>query len=190
MGLARDGNAPSFLSKVNRYGSPYWGVIVSSIIGFACVFVSIYSASVAFSWFLSITAVSGFISWWGISFVHIRFRRAYVKQGRNVADLPYKAWGYPFSPIFAATLCVLIILGQGYTAFSPTFDVQKFFSNYIGIVPFFLCYIGFKLIRRSKIVPLEECDFDTGRVSKMEIELEDEEDKKQPWYKKALNIVS
>ncbi|KAI9305031.1 amino acid permease/ SLC12A domain-containing protein [Cunninghamella echinulata] len=189
MGLARDGNAPAFLSRVNRYGSPFWGVIVSSILGFACVFVSIYSASVAFSWFLSITAVSGFISWWGIAFVHIRFRRAYVKQGRKVEDLPYVAWGYPFSPIFACVLCVLIILGQGYTSFAP-FNVEKFFSNYIGIVPFCACYIIYKFVRKTKVVPLEECDFDTGRVTKLEIELEDEEDKKQPWYKKVLNVVA
>lgn len=132
MALARDGNAPMFMAKTNKYGAPYWGVAVSSILGFACVFVSIYSASVAFSWFLSITAVTGFISWWGISFVHIRFRRAYVKQGRSLADLPYRAIWYPFTPLFAATLCVLIILGQGYTAFAPEFKVQTFFANYIG----------------------------------------------------------
>ncbi|KAI8330863.1 amino acid permease/ SLC12A domain-containing protein [Chlamydoabsidia padenii] len=190
MALARDGNAPMFLAKTNRYGAPYWGVIVSSILGFACVFVSIYSASVAFSWFLSITAVTGFISWWGISFVHIRFRRAYVKQGRSIADLPYKAIWYPFTPIFAATLCVLIILGQGYTAFSPEFNVQKFFANYIGLVPFFLCYGIYKIVRRSKVVPLLECDFDTGRVTRLEIDTEEEEEKNQPWYRRVLNIIS
>ncbi|SAM01105.1 hypothetical protein [Absidia glauca] len=190
MALARDGNAPMFMAKTNKYGAPYWGVAVSSVIGFACVFVSIYSASVAFSWFLSITAVTGFISWWGISFVHIRFRRAYVKQGRSLADLPYRAIWYPFTPLFAATLCVLIILGQGYTAFAPEFNVQTFFANYIGLVPFFLCYVLHKLIRRTKIVPLLECDFDTGRVTRMEIEEEEEEEKNKPWYSRILNFVS
>ncbi|CAO3594661.1 unnamed protein product [Absidia cylindrospora] len=190
MALARDGNAPMFLARTNKYGSPMWGVLVSSIVGFACVFVSIYSASVAFTWFLSITAVTGFISWAGISFVHIRFRRAYVKQGRSIDDLPYKAIWYPFTPLFAGTLCVLIILGQGYTCFTPTFDVEKFFINYIGILPFCLCYILYKIIRRSKVVPLEECDFDTGRVTRMEIEAEDEEDKNKKWYKKAIDLVA
>lgn len=42
LGLARDGNAPAFLGRVNRFGSPFWAVIFSSLIGFACVFVSIY----------------------------------------------------------------------------------------------------------------------------------------------------
>lgn len=128
----------------------------SSIVGFACVFVSIYSAEVAFVWFLSITAVSGFISWAGIAGVHIRFRRAYVRQGRSVNELPYKAMGYPFSGLFATILCILIILGQGYVAFTPQFDVVTFFQCYIGIVPFFVCYIGHKLITRKKLIPLEE----------------------------------
>lgn len=134
----------------------YRAVIISSVVGFACVFVSIYSAEVAFVWFLSITAVSGFISWAGISGVHIRFRRAYVRQGRSVEELPYKSLGYPFSGIFATVLCILIILGQGYTAFTPTFNGVTFVQNYIGIVPFVVCYVCHKYITKKKLIPLEE----------------------------------
>lgn len=72
-----------------------------------------HSAEEAFTWFLSITAVSGFISWSGIAFVQLRFRRAYVKQGRNIEELPFLAFGYPYTGIFAVVLTVLIILGQG-----------------------------------------------------------------------------
>lgn len=119
-------------------------------------FIAIISAEQAFVWFLSITAVSGFISWAGIAGVHIRFRRAYVRQGRSIADLPYKAMGYPFSGLFATILCVLIILGQGYGAFTPEFDAVTFCTNYIGIIPFFLCYVGHKIYTRGKVIPLEE----------------------------------
>ncbi|KAG0180471.1 hypothetical protein DFQ29_000616 [Apophysomyces sp. BC1021] len=157
LGLSRDKNAPAFLGKVNRFGSPFWAVIVSSIIGFACVFVSIYSAEIAFQWFLSITAVSGFISWWGIAFVHIRFRRAYVRQGRDIKDLPYLAMGYPYSGIFASVLCVLIILGQVH-----------------------------KLVRKTKIVPLDEVDFETGRVTRFDIEKDAEEEENYTiWRQRA-----
>ncbi|CAO3654459.1 unnamed protein product [Mucor hiemalis] len=194
LGLARDGNAPAFLGRVNKFGSPFWAVLVSAIVGFACVFVSIYSAEVAFVWFLSITAVSGFISWAGIAGVHVRFRRAYVRQGRSVSELPYKAMGYPYSGIFATVLCILIILGQGYTAFTPQFEVVTFFQCYIGIVPFFVCYIGHKLFTRGKLIPLEEVDFESGRVTRFDIEKDNEEvdeamahlPKWKRMYKKAL----
>ncbi|KAF7732589.1 hypothetical protein EC973_003336 [Apophysomyces ossiformis] len=190
LGLSRDRNAPAFLGNVNRFGSPFWAVVFSSLIGFACVFVSIYSAEVAFQWFLSITAVSGFISWWGIAFVHIRFRRAYVSQGRDIKDLPYRAMGYPFSGIFASTLCVLIILGQGYSCFTPTFDGVKFVTNYIGIVPFILCYVIHKLVRKTKITPLDEVDFETGRVTKFDIEKDAEEEENFTLWKRIINVIT
>lgn len=41
----------------------------------------------------------------------------------------------------------------GYSAFTP-FDGVTFVTNYIGLVPAFVCYVGYKLIRRSKVVPL------------------------------------
>ncbi|GAN05946.1 gamma-aminobutyrate permease [Mucor ambiguus] len=189
LGLSKDGNAPRWMGKLNRWGAPYLAVICSSIIGFACVFASIYSASVAFVWFLSITAVSGFISWWGIAVVHIRFRRAFKAQGRSLDDLPYKAFAYPYSAIVAIILTTFVILGQGYTAFYPQWDGVKFVTNYIGLVPVFVWYIGYKLIRKSKVVPLMEVDFETGRVTHLDIEKDKEEDEVLPWYRKALAWV-
>ncbi|KAG1105780.1 hypothetical protein G6F42_016924 [Rhizopus arrhizus] len=186
MGLARDNNAPAFLGRVNKFGAPFWAVVFSSVVGFACVFVSIYSAEQAFVWFLSITAVSGFISWAGIAGVHIRFRRAYVRQGRSIADLPYKAMGYPFSGLFATILCILIILGQGYSAFTPEFDAVTFCTNYIGIIPFFLCYVGHKIYTRGKVIPLEEVDFETGRVTRFDIEKDNEVDAEIPRWKRIV----
>ncbi|KAI8338514.1 amino acid permease/ SLC12A domain-containing protein [Chlamydoabsidia padenii] len=189
LGLAHDGNAPKIFTKTNRFGAPWIAVLVSSVCGFAACFASIYSASVAFSWFLSITTVSGFISWWGIGFVHLRFRRAYVKQGRDVNELPYKSPWYPFSGLFSSILCVLIILGQGYTAFTPEFAVKTFFANYIGLVPAPLLYIGHKLIMRTKVIPLEEIDFETGRVTMYEIQEANEKDTRLPWWRRALYYI-
>ncbi|KAI9305204.1 amino acid permease/ SLC12A domain-containing protein [Cunninghamella echinulata] len=190
LGLAKDGNAPRFFSKTNRFGSPWIAILFSSLAGFACCFVSIYSASIAFVWFLSITAVSGFISWWGIGFVHLRFRRAYVKQGRDVNELPYISSWYPFSGIFSSVLCVLIILGQGYTAFTPEFDGIKFVANYLGILPAIICYICHKFIKRTKIVPMDEIDFETGRVTRYDIDRANEKDASLPWYKRAVKYIT
>jgi amino acid permease len=130
LGLAKDGNAPRWMGKLNRWGAPYWAVIFSSTIGFCCVFASIYSASVAFVWFLSITAVSGFISWWGIAVVHIRFRRAFKAQERSLEDFPYKALAYPWSAIIAIILTTFITFGQGKSCLSC---IHKIDAHYIFI---------------------------------------------------------
>ncbi|KAI7884016.1 hypothetical protein K492DRAFT_235084 [Lichtheimia hyalospora FSU 10163] len=190
LGLAHDGNAPKFLAKTNRFGSPYWAVLFSSSIGFICVFAAIYSATEAFNWFLNITAITGFISWWGIVLIHLRFRRAYKRQGRSLDDLPYKAIGFPIAPLFALLFCSFVILGQGYGAFTPTFDGVQFVSNYIGIVPAVLCYVIYKVVRRTRLVPLDEVDFERGHVTRFEIEQEAEEEKNMPWYKKVIEAVA
>ncbi|CAO3694734.1 unnamed protein product [Rhizopus microsporus] len=190
LGLARDGNAPAFLGRVNKYGAPFWAVIVSSIIGFACVFVSIYSADKAFVWFQNITAVSGFISWAGIGGVHIRFRRAYVRQGRSIAELPYTAMAYPFSGLFSCILSILIVLGQGYDAFTPQFDAVQFCTKYVGIVPFILCYVIHKVVTRKKLVALEEVDFETGRVTRFDIEKDAEVDEHIPRWRRFFNFIA
>ncbi|CDH51449.1 lysine-specific permease [Lichtheimia corymbifera JMRC:FSU:9682] len=190
LGLAHDGNAPKFLAKTNRFGSPYWAVLFSSSIGFICVFAAIYSATEAFNWFLNITAVTGFISWWGIVLIHLRFRRAYKRQGRSLADLPYKAFGFPIAPLFALLFCSFVILGQGYESFTPTFDGVAFVSSYIGILPAILCYIIYKVVRRTRLVPLDEADFERGHVTRFEIEQEAAEEKNLPWYKKVIEAVA
>ncbi|KAG1593359.1 hypothetical protein G6F47_009137 [Rhizopus delemar] len=189
LGLSKDGLAPKWMGRMNRWGAPYWAVLVSSLVGFLCVFVSIYSASVAFVWFLSITAVSGFISWWGIAVVHIRFRRAFKAQGRELSDLPFRAFAYPWSAIVAIILTTFIILGQGYTSFTPQFDGVKFVTAYIGLVPVALWYAGYKIIKKTKVVPLLDVDFETGRVTRLDVEKDKEEDEVLPWYRKALAWV-
>ncbi|RCI03927.1 hypothetical protein CU098_010912 [Rhizopus stolonifer] len=190
LGLARDENAPAFMGRVNKLGAPYWSVLFSSVVGFACVFASIYSADQAFVWFQALSAVTGFISWAGIGGVHIRFRRAYARQGRSLDELPYRSAWYPFSGIFACVLSILIILGQGYGAFTPKFDITTFCTSYVGILPFFICYFGHKIITKKKIVSLEEVDFETGRVTRFDIENDNEHEKNTSFGKRVLNIIS
>ncbi|KAI9278102.1 amino acid permease/ SLC12A domain-containing protein [Sporodiniella umbellata] len=190
LGLARDGNAFSCLGYVNRYGAPHWAVLFSSTVGFACVFASIYSADQAFVWFQALCAIAGFISWAGIGAVHIRFRRAYARQGRSMDELPYKSVGYPYSGIFACVLSILIILGQGYKSFTPRFDTTTFFISYVGILPFFFCYVGHKIVRKTRIISLEEVDFETGRVTRFDIENDNEQEKNVSFGRRILNIIS
>lgn len=64
----------------------------------------------------------------------------------------------PFQP-YGAWICVVIasivIFFKGFDAFIPTFKPISFVTNYIGIPIFFLFYITYKLIYKSKWVSLE-----------------------------------
>ncbi len=115
--LAKDGNAPKFLSKLNRRGVPIYALLATTLVGTIAFFASLFGDGVVYVWLLNASGMSGFIAWLGIAISHYRFRKAYVKQGKDLSLLPYRAKWFPFGPIFAFFLCTVVILGQNYNAF-------------------------------------------------------------------------
>lgn len=161
--LARQNKAPKFLGKLNKRGIPVNALIVTSAIGTIAFLASLFGDGVVYVWLLNASGMSGFIAWIGIALCHYRFRKAYVAQGRNINDLPYKAKWYPFGPLFAFVLCGIVILGQNYAAFTgESIDWNGVLVSYIGLPLFLALWIGYKLIKRTKIVPINECDLDNN----------------------------
>lgn len=75
-------------------------------------------------------------------------------------DLPYVAKWFPLGPILATTLCLIAMLGTNYQAFiGSKIDWYGIAVSYIGLPLFILGYLSYKIVKRSKMVPLEECDF-------------------------------
>ncbi|KAI9591787.1 amino acid permease/ SLC12A domain-containing protein [Syncephalis fuscata] len=163
--LAQEGKAPKLFARVNKRGVPVYALLLTTLIGALAFLCSLFNDQTVYLWLLSLSGVSGFISWMGIAIAHIRFRRAYIAQGRSLDDLPYRASLYPFGPWFALVLGTLVILGQGYSAVVGVdeVDVSKIVMAYIGIPLLLALYIGHKLICKTKIVPLMEVDLDTGK---------------------------
>jgi lysine-specific permease len=162
--LSKEGNAPKFLGYVNRWGVPVYCVLATSLIGCLAFIVSLpqIGQGEAYNWLLSLASTTGFIAWLGIAFSHIRFRMAYKAQGRALSDLPFISNLYPFGPIYTIVVCVVILIGQGYTAFSP-FDLKSFLSAYVTLPFVFLLYFGNKFWAKTKILKLVDVDLDTGR---------------------------
>ncbi len=159
--LARQNKAPKFLGKLNKRGIPVNALIVTSAVGTIAFLASLFGDGVVYVWLLNASGMSGFIAWIGIAICHYRFRKAFVAQGRNINDLPYKAKWYPFGPLFAFALCGIVILGQNYAAFTgESIDWNGVLVSYIGLPLFLVLWIGYKLIKRTKIVPINECDLD------------------------------
>lgn len=164
--MARDKKAPRFLGKVNRRGIPMAALIVTTIVG-AMTFITTLTenGTVIYTWLLSASGLTGFIAWVGIAISHYRFRKAFIKQGHNLNELKYKAKFFPFGPILALILCILVIVGQDYAAFlKPEFTNpawwQKIGISYIGLPIFLLFWLTFKFTNKTKVIPLEDCKFD------------------------------
>ena len=159
--LAVDGKAPKLFARVNTRGIPVYALLATLAVGSVSFLASFFGDGVVYIWLLNASGMSGFIAWLGIAISHYRFRKAYIVQGRDLKDLPYVAPFYPFGPLFAFTVCMIVVLGQNYAAFTGgTIDWYGILVSYIGLPLFALLWIGYKIKHKTKIVPLDKCDLD------------------------------
>lgn len=157
--LAVDGHAPKFFAKLSRRGIPIYALMATLAVGCLAFLASFFGDGVVYIWLLNASGMSGFIAWLGIAFSHYRFRRAFDAQGLDPKLLPYKAKLYPFGPLFAFTVCMIVVIGQNYTAFTgDKIDWYGILVSYIGIPLFLALWFGYKLKHKTKMLPLEDCD--------------------------------
>lgn len=165
--LAKEGKAPKFLGKLNKNGVPINALIMTSLVGTVAFLASFFGDGVVYVWLLNASGMSGFIAWLGIAISHYRFRKAYVAQGRDLHALPYKSSFYPFGSLFALILCTIVILGQNFPAFmADQVDWNGVLVSYIGIPLFLALWLGYKFTKKTKVIPLLECDLSTERENK------------------------
>lgn len=158
--LAKAGHVPRIFSKVNQRGIPIYAVVLTSAVAMLAFLSSFFGNGTVYFWLLNATSLSGFIAWIGIAISHYRFRKAYLLQGKDPALLPYVAKGYPFGPLCAFVLCLIVIGGQNYAALiADPIDWYGLLISYICIPLFLLVWMGHKLIKKTTIVPLTKCNF-------------------------------
>jgi len=98
--------------------------------------------------------------WLAIAWCHWRFRRAYIKQGNNLNDLVYKAKFFPVGPIVGMIICVLVILtAEKWVFTADPFSFADFIYWYWPVPVIVGLYFVYKFVMKTKIIPLEECDF-------------------------------
>jgi len=160
-GLAIEGKAPSVFKKVNRMGVPYPSLILcTAFCGLVFLNVSSSSAKV-FTWFVNLVSTFGAITWMCIAYSHIRFMKALTANGMSRDDLPYKAPFQPWGSWFALVSTAIITLFKGYDTFIP-FTVDTFVTSYVGLPTFFILWLGYKILYRTKLIPADKVDLVTG----------------------------
>ncbi|MDM5309424.1 amino acid permease [Peribacillus frigoritolerans] len=156
--LAKEGKAPRMFAKINSRGIPMAALMVSVIFGFITFLSSMFESGSVFMWLVATSAMTGFIKWFGIAVSHYRFRRAYIAQGKDPGELPFKAKLFPLGPMITFLFIIVLVLGQNLFT-EGKIDWGTTIANYIGIVLFVVLWVGYKMIKKTKVVPLTECDF-------------------------------
>ena len=162
--LAVEGKAPKFFGKLNKRGVPANALILTTVIGMAAFLGSLVGDGTIYLWLVNASGVAGFIAWLGIAICHYRFRKAFVAQGHSLNELKYKAKLFPFGPILAMILCAIIVVGQFFVY--KDFSFVGFMVAYVGAIGFCLLWIIYKLVKKTKVVKLDEADLSQGFAKK------------------------
>ncbi|MFZ4875618.1 amino acid permease [Janthinobacterium sp. Mn2066] len=113
-GLAKQGNAPRALLKVNRRGVPLVALGVSALATGACVVINYLMPGEAFEVLMGLVVSALIINWAMISWIHLRFRAQKKREGKSTA---FQSLGYPFTNYlclaFLAGILVIMYLTPG-----------------------------------------------------------------------------
>lgn len=167
-GLAREKHAPRFLAKTNSSGVPVNALLVSALTACLAFLNCSDDSKKVFSYFVNLVTIFGLISWMCITYMHIRFVKARNLQGVSPDTLAYKAPFGVAGSYFALFFCFIIALTKNYDVFvhrnGKNFDATNFVTAYIGIPIFFLAWLGYKLLKKTKFVNLLEADIWSGKA--------------------------
>ena len=160
--MAQDGKAPRFLGKTDARGVPVYAIIFTNLFGALSMMNVSTGAGKAYTYIVNLSGVSTFLVWGSISFIHIRFRQAWERQGRVPAELPFQSLGYPWNAYFGLAANVFLAFIQGWQTLAP-FDAGNFVDAYILLALFPVIYIGYKFFFRTRFWSPIEIDLDSGR---------------------------
>lgn len=162
--MAQSGKAPRFLGRVNKWGVPVWAILLTNAFGALSMMNVSVGAKKAYGYIVNLSGVSTFLVWAAISLMHIRFRRAWETQKRDVNELPFQSVFYPYIAYFGLAANIFLALVQGWTTLSP-FVAGDFVDAYILLPLFGVIYVVCKLLWRAED-PLKrswDIDLDSGR---------------------------
>ncbi|MCZ0755638.1 amino acid permease [Anoxybacillus sp. J5B_2022] len=141
--MSRQGMVSPVFSKLSKNGVPLNALIASMLIGCLSLLSGIYAEDTVYLWLLSIAGFGAVTVWASIALSNYLGRKAFLKQGGDVRDLKYKTPLYPFVPLLALALNVLIIVSL---AFIP----EQRMALYCGIPFMIACYIYYHFVAKHR----------------------------------------
>ena len=115
--MAANGKAPALFGRLNRRGVPVAAVWATGLVGALAFLSSIVGGQKIYQWLYNASGLTGFLIWLGIAISHLRFRKAWVAQGRSLDELRFRSRFYPVGPWIAVVLFVAVLLGANVSIF-------------------------------------------------------------------------
>ncbi|RDB24776.1 putative amino-acid permease PB1C11.02 [Hypsizygus marmoreus] len=148
-GLSVTRQAPQIFSRTTRQGIPLYSLLVTSSVSILCFGSSFIGSGALWGWLQNIVGVSNQIAWLSIGLASWRFRTAWVKQGRSLDELKFRAsWTWPWGPPLVVIAVLFMIIVQGWSSVIPKFIGVDFVSYYIEIPIMLVMFIVWMVLKR------------------------------------------
>ena len=197
--LAEQGQAPRMFAYIDRRGRPMVAILFASALGFLAFLAASNKEEDAFLWMQALSGLSSIFTWGSICLAHIRFRRAWHLQGRQLSDLAFRSQAGITGSWLGLIINMLILVAQFWTGMAPVASdhinssngrVKNFFSYYLAAPVVILFYLYYKIRYRTKVMRARDMDLNTGmrELNLAELIAEEELDrarwpKWKRWYK-------
>ncbi|TCD54392.1 amino acid permease [Alloscardovia theropitheci] len=108
--LGKDDMLPRVLARTTKKGVPVYAVLVSMAGSMVCLLSSVFAADTVYLALVSISGLATLVVWGSVVVCQILFRRSLAREGKSEKDLAYTVPWYPFVPILAIVLTIVVVV--------------------------------------------------------------------------------
>ena len=154
--LAKQGNAPAYLGKLNSKGVPVAGVLTSAVITAIAVVVVFVWPEFAFNYLMSIATIAGIINWTMIMFTEMKFRKVVEaggapedsnlagKSGQEALDAIH--FKLPFAKVTPWVVLVFLALVVVLMCFSASYRIAVI----AGVIWLAILFVAYQITQAKK----------------------------------------
>ncbi|EJD48092.1 general APC amino acid permease [Auricularia subglabra TFB-10046 SS5] len=170
-GLSIRGQAPKIFAKCTSKGLPIVAVLFCASFSLLSFMNVSNAGGQVFDWFVNLTTIGGFFSWFSINLTYTRFYAGMKAQGIDRKKLIYHSNLQPYLSYWGVFWNGLFIIINGFDVFFD-FTAAGFLTCYINVPLFLGFFLGWKIYKKTKFWKASEMDFWTGVPSLEETESE------------------
>lgn len=201
--LAEQGQAPKIFAYIDKTGRPLVAIIFASALGFLAFLAATDKEEEAFLWMQALSGLSSIFTWGSICLAHIRFRRAWRLQGKELSQLAFRSQAGVLGSWLGFIFNVLVLIAQFWVGFAPIPGsdgnhlegaanlTKNFFQAYLAAPVVLTFYIAYKVWFRTPFMKCKDMDLQTGiRDLNLQELLAEEELERAAWprWKRAYKL--
>ncbi|KAF4459316.1 AAT family amino acid transporter [Fusarium albosuccineum] len=168
--LAVDGKTPRFFLFTWR-GVPTFCVVAVWLVTLIAFMSASNNSLTVFTWITSIVGSANLLIYCVFHITYIRFRRAQMAQGITDSHRPWFRRHQYYYSIVSLFFYIIIFFTNGFVVFTKgNWKISAFLFAYFPFALFVITFLGYKVIKRPRMVPLHEVPLHAGRT---EVDMDD-----------------